>query len=159
MRKKKFNGTAAICSRYAAGRFPKDGFSELAALAEIYLKSDPNRPGAKALEQVIEWSGIATLGIEHGDTKAAVWATAQAVHAAWIAEILDANSIIETGVKVSKGRQIGGVKGGGHNKKVDAKRIKAEFQKMKDTPEHKRPAALADRFGVHPSTIRKALKK
>jgi hypothetical protein len=53
----------------------------------------------------MHWADLVTRAIEQGKALEASWATAQMIHAAWRAELTDANVMIEKGVKLHRGKE------------------------------------------------------
>lgn len=61
-------------------------------------------------------------------------------------------------VTIRVGNIKGGRKGGGKNRKVDPEKVRADYNKL-NKPERNRASILAERLGVTPDAIRKALRR
>jgi len=71
---------------------------DLSLFAVAYLVEDENRPGAAALKEVKSWYSKFRRAKAANDPEAATWAAMRMLHVMWLAQLSDAQTMIESGV-------------------------------------------------------------
>src|SRR5687767_9997473 len=128
-------GVCEIASRLGARQASLRWLDDIERNADIYLELEPDRRGAAFLRQAKDKARRVRLAVDQGNALHAAVLALDALQAAWHAEIAEARTMINLGVKVHQITQ-----GANDIRQQAAEREHAEWREQAEEIRHQNPA-------------------
>jgi hypothetical protein len=96
---------AAMASMHEPHCASMDWLARIQLASEVFLEINPERRGRRHLAEATRLAEFARTAVQQGNAEAAAVAAMGALQCAWLAEVSEGRTIINTGVAMTRGRK------------------------------------------------------